>query len=121
MSHVTAVVLLYDPGYREAEDVLRDVNAFGFPHGLGLADTTDCGGGTKHPQLHIAHGGFNYLDIPAFLAHLRTVKWGGGWGWADVLIQDEHDNGVGLVNLYRGPEADGIGSPWRETLPREDT
>lgn len=113
MSYVAAVLLVYKVDGREEPEILADVNRF-FGEGSGLTDLTRHTGGTKHPQLEIAGGGFNYLDIPAFLAHLRTIDWGGGYGWADVGIQNEDDNGMGWVHLYRGPDADDAGLPWKE-------
>jgi hypothetical protein len=113
MSYVAGVILVFKVDGREDEDVLADVNTF-FGCG-GLVDVTLQGGGSKHPQMQVAVGGFNYLDIPAFLVHLRAVDWGGGYGWADVAIQNEHDNGVGWLHIYRGPDADAVGLPWSES------
>lgn len=111
MSHVTDIILVFDTDAREPEDVLESVNAFFEGRGK-LAHLTPKMGGTKHPQLEVAGGSFNYLDIEGFLDHLRSVDWGGGFSWASVAIQDEHDQGAGWIEVYRGPDADMVGAPF---------
>jgi hypothetical protein len=117
MSHVTGVVVMFSTD-REPEATVRAINAF-FPDDRpGLVLLTPYMGGTKHPQYDVAGAGINNLEIPRFLAHLRGLAWdtdaAHGYGWATVALQDEHDNGVGVVQVYRHPQADGAGLSWRE-------
>ena len=100
MSHVTAVLLFTDS---DSDDLLAAVNAFaGLGAPVGLQWLTAAFGGTKHPQVDVAGAGVNYLSIPDFLAHLRGINWS-QWDCAfvQVAMQDEHDTGLGLVDIYR--------------------
>lgn len=110
MSYVTAVILLFDLTSEEDERQLIDeLNASPvFEYTGQFALITNHAGGKKHPQLEIAAAGFNFLRIDDLLSTLRTFDWKKyDVAWAQVAIQDEHDEGCGLVEVYRD-----YGSPW---------
>ena len=74
MSRVTNVLLTFDP--LEDEDArMAEVDRF-FPSRGGFGGTIrDCGG-TKYLEQRVAIGAFNYLNLEAFVGHLRTkVQW----------------------------------------------
>lgn len=76
MSVVTNLLLSFDILERESERI-EEVQAFPWRHGVGLSDMTRGDhGGTKGFELPLWGGAFNYLDLTAFMEHLRTkVKW----------------------------------------------
>ena len=89
--------------------LLAEVNAF-FETPM-LVDVGEHAGGNKCLQAYIAVGAVNYMDVPGFIEHCRSVV---RWEWyctdfAQLVIQDEHADGFGLVEVYRANERT---KPW---------
>lgn len=106
MSHVTDSFLMtsvdFDPDYSE-DDVaeFKKIDDWCDEH-VGsqrfkrLDDNTKAYGGGKVFQATIWCGAFNYLDINAFVAFIKTLDF---HGWAQFIYQDEHDSGFTLVQI----------------------
>lgn len=109
MSSVADVFVLAPTSAFEDTDLLDQINAF-FPEGRpGLREIPQAViGGGKAMQASVAAGAFNYLDIPAFIAHCRRIDWKRlePWGYVQLLLKDENDAGFGLVEVYRVPDSD---------------
>jgi hypothetical protein len=62
--------------------------------------------GHKVAQCVALYGAFNYLDVPTLVERLRSLDWPAlGVDSAQLVVQDEHDSGFGLVDVWRDPAA----------------
>lgn len=110
MSVVTAVVLMTGLADHEQE-LLEAVNTF-FAPDSPLVWVEDFFGGPKHPQTLVAGAAINYCDEAGFLVHLRALDWKQyDCGWAQVAIKGEHNDGFGLVDLWRAEHLDPAWTP----------
>lgn len=106
MSYVTNCLLLWEATDDDA--ALAAANAFftdGPGHGRGFVSADAPAhwyGGTKALEVSVAVGAFNYLDVPALLAHLRALPWPSfDSAWAQLCYCDQEDDGFRLVDVYR--------------------
>ena len=111
MSSVTAVLVMTGMPADDS-DLLGALNVF-FKGATTLKRLDEDMGGTKHPQVFIAGGGFNHLDEAGFLAFLRAFDWMEyDTGWAQVALHGEDSDGFGLVEVFRDPN--GGTEAWHE-------
>lgn len=81
MSVVSGVVLCMSAGEEEMEDelapLLVEVNRWLAARGAFRLDPVEDGfGGSKHPQMIVAGGGFNHFDEDAFAEFVLGLPWG---------------------------------------------
>jgi hypothetical protein len=103
MSHVTAALLLCSsPLDVSEEDVLARVNGLECLNGQKFAQLSDAMG-PMHPQALVMGAGFKNMPIPELVKQLRALPWE-AWGCnaVQLVLQDEHDCGFGMVQVYQG-------------------
>lgn len=104
MSLVTNLILTWPcDGYgTQPSPFLQAVNAhFEGKPGLVHVDSVQNGdwyGGTKYLEVEVAIGAINYLDLDAFMAHLRTVPWERP-EHVQLMVCEQEDPGFRIITL----------------------
>jgi hypothetical protein len=100
MSRVTNIVLSV---YGGDVNLMDQVNSF-IGDGKGFVSVDDEAlpkgwyGGTKYLEADLYIGAFNYLDLPAFLEHLRSLPWSEPRS-VQLFLRDQDDERFSLINL----------------------
>lgn len=110
MSYVCDTILaLPTLDNEELDPLLVKVNAF-FGDRPGLVSVKDntlpeyWWGGSKCLQCSLCIGAFNYLDIDALVAHLRSLDWGDEGDYIkphlQLILKDEHDDRFRTIDIF---------------------
>jgi hypothetical protein len=92
LSVVSGVVLTFGVCETEGAQHVAILNAYLAEKGKGaLISVTDAAGGTKHPEIDIYAGGFNYLDEDEFAAMAMAAPW------------QDPENVILIINPQQGP------------------
>ena len=96
MSYVTDVILISH--YLELDTISKINSWFIDRFKAGLIDISEYGGGNKVLQCEVYAGAFNYLDLEAFLAFVKTLP-PEDRECMQLLTSEEHDDKFTLQEI----------------------
>lgn len=103
MSVVTNVLLSFDILENEAE-VVDEINGWLSSHHQGyFKDLTEACGGSKAMEIPVYGAAFNYLDVKALLAFIRTLKFKEPQNVQLFVCQQEEEKFT-LIQPFSGAE-----------------
>jgi hypothetical protein len=105
MSRVTNLLLHFGTVEDEREMLTR-VNLF-FTNQFGFIDieTPQNGwyGGSKHLEVNLAVGAFNYLDLKALVRHIKKLEWRDKEA-VQLIVCDHDDLRFRIINIFSDAE-----------------